>query len=131
MPEGGTLTIDLTNQVLEEESVLPLAAGKYVRITFQDTGVGIPEADLPKVFDPYFTTKPRGTGLGLTTAYSIIKRHNGYIVLESEPGRGTRVQIYLPASMKPVSAPPCPDRTIVPAKGGRILVMDDEQAFVK
>ena len=126
MPEGGTLTIDLTNLALEEEPALPLDAGNYVRITFQDTGVGISDADLRKAFDPYFTTKPQGTGLGLTTAYSIIKRHNGCIVLESEPGRGTRVQIYLPASMKSVTVQPAKDQTIILTEGGRILVMEDE-----
>jgi len=77
--------------------VLPLPANRCVRISVSDTGPGIPEKYLSKIFDPYFTTKQQGSGLGLAISYAIIKNHNGHIGVESTPGKGTVFHIYLPA----------------------------------
>ncbi|MDP9292150.1 MAG: response regulator, partial [Verrucomicrobiota bacterium] len=101
---------------------------KYVRVTVQDQGSGIDEENLKKIFDPYFTTKSKGSGLGLATAYSIIKNHEGLITVESKPGVGSRFTIYLPASNKPVEVQKLRDES--PAVGtGRVLVLDDEEVI--
>ena len=127
MPEGGTLNIEARNTVIEEETTLPLPEGKYVEVTVADHGVGIPEEHLDKIFEPYFTTKQKGSGLGLATAYSIIQNHDGYISAESELGTGTTFHIYLPASKK--RAPERREAAVQPAPVTRvrILVMDDEE----
>ncbi|MBI4377868.1 MAG: response regulator [Nitrospinae bacterium] len=96
MPEGGMLRVSAENISLGVETDLPLKYGRYVKIFIQDTGVGISEENIKKIFDPYFTTKEKGSGLGLATVYSIIKNHNGYISVESEVGVGTTFSIYLP-----------------------------------
>ena len=103
----------------------PLPEGQYVKITVQDSGCGIPKEVLSNIFDPYFTTKAEGSGLGLTTAYAIVIKHEGYITIASEVDVGTTVVIYLPASQKAtVSAQ---THSSIPLSGsGRILVMDDE-----
>jgi len=77
---------------------LPLQEGKYVKICIKDQGKGIPKEYLTKIFDPYFTTKKTGNGLGLATSYSIIKKHNGFIAVDSQEGFGTTFTLYLPAS---------------------------------
>lgn len=101
MRDGGQLTIRTTNTIVNPASTLPLKEGKYVHISFSDTGVGIPEENLPKIFDPYFTTKEmgsqKGMGLGLAIAYSIIASHEGAITVESQQGVGTTFHVYLPA----------------------------------
>ncbi|MDZ7262643.1 MAG: PAS domain S-box protein, partial [candidate division KSB1 bacterium] len=104
MPEGGTIQIYAENIFLGLEHGLPLQPGNYVKLSVVDSGVGIPAQHLPKIFDPYFTTKKKGTGLGLATAYSIIKKHGGYITVESEVDVGTTFYIYLPASENPLPA---------------------------
>ncbi len=126
MPDGGTVSINVENIVLRETSVATLAAGSYVRITVQDTGSGIPEQNLPKIFDPYFTTKEHGSGLGLASVYSIVKRHDGHVTVESSPGQGTTFQLYLPASGG-ISAESTAGETGIIQGQGRILIMDDEQ----
>jgi PAS domain S-box-containing protein len=98
MPKGGTITISCENTVVAASSKLPLRQGNYVRISIRDHGVGIPREHLSKIFDPYFTTKQKGNGLGLAMAYSIISQHRGLILAESELGKGTTFIIYLPAS---------------------------------
>jgi PAS domain S-box-containing protein len=98
MPEGGTVSIRAENVSLSREDGLPLDEGDYMKILIQDQGVGIPEELLQKIFDPYFTTSRGRTGLGLTSAYSIILQHGGHIAVESEVGAGTTFAIYLPAS---------------------------------
>jgi PAS domain S-box-containing protein len=104
MPEGGTIDIEAKNIVLAPFDVPPLKAGRYVRLTIKDHGPGISEENLPRVFDPYFSTKQRGSqkgmGLGLTIAYSIVKWHEGNIRTRSNPGAGTTVEVYLPAFQK-------------------------------
>lgn len=125
MPEGGTLTISVENLELGTEITIPLPKGKYVKISLKDTGIGIPEDFLPKIFDPYFTTKEKGSGLGLATSYSIIKKHGGYINVESTFKNGTTFYIYLPSMSENItSIPPKPEK-IFNGKG-KILLMDDE-----
>ncbi len=124
MPKGGTISVGARNITLGPESRVPLAAGPYVQVTIHDQGPGIPAHDLPNIFDPFFTTKPRGSGLGLTTSYAIVKKHDGYIAIGSEPGSGSTAFIYLPASTHPV-APPVHIPSQAPG-GGNILLMDDE-----
>jgi PAS domain S-box-containing protein len=129
MPSGGTLTVKCENFFLPEENAAlsPLRVGKYVKITVHDEGIGIPDEYLKKIFDPYFTTKPKGSGLGLATSYSIVKNHDGLITVESKVGVGSIFSIYLPATDKQVAF----ERTrSEPAKGkGRILALDDEEAI--
>ncbi|HUH66873.1 MAG TPA: ATP-binding protein [Syntrophales bacterium] len=105
MPDGGTLAATVENVDVEEAGEageLPLGEGKYVRVTLADTGRGIPHENVSRIFDPFFTTKEmgaqKGTGLGLAIAYSIVKSHNGSIVVESKEGMGTTFRIYLPSS---------------------------------
>lgn len=129
LPDGGTITIRAQNVTLDEGNVLPLKAGRYVKISIEDQGIGIPREHLSKIFDPYFTTKQKGSGLGLSIVYSIIKKHDGHITVRSELGRGTTFTIYLPASGEaPTRETPETMKTedASSACGGRILVMDDE-----
>ncbi len=100
MPEGGTITISAENVTVDATHRILPKQGKYVKISIKDEGVGIPSENLPKLFDPYFTTKEKGTGLGLAITHFIIKKHEGYIGVQSEEGVGTIVTIYLPASEK-------------------------------
>ncbi|MFC1943434.1 PAS domain S-box protein [Chloroflexota bacterium] len=132
MPQGGLLNIVAKNTVIRGKTVLPLPEGKYVEITMQDFGFGIAEEHLDRIFEPYFTTKQKGSGLGLATTYSIIKKHDGYITVKSELRAGTTFNIYLPASKKPL-----PKRkrkeSMQPAflGQGKILVMDDDKAITE
>lgn len=124
MPVEGEIYIKVGNALLGDAR-LTLPPGRYVKISCEDRGVGIAPEHLPKIFDPYFTTKQKGSGLGLATAYSIVKRHDGLILVESEVARGTVFHIYLPAADGTAQAEvamPTP-----PMSGqGRILIMDDE-----
>ena len=128
MPGGGTVEVRAENIAFEADAPFPLVEGQYVQITLQDYGCGIPKEVLSNIFDPYFTTKAEGSGLGLATAYAIVTKHDGYITVTSEVGLGTTVVIYLPASQHAlVSAQP---RPLIPLSGsGRILVMDDEEVI--
>jgi PAS domain S-box-containing protein len=137
MPNGGTLRVACENFVYDgtAEPVIPdLAPGDYIRITIKDEGVGISEHYLKRIFDPYFTTKSHGNGLGLATTYSIIKNHNGLIMVESQLHVGSTFTIYLPA-LKDQALPAEPATlTHAPAAGsglgtGRILIVDDEEAI--
>jgi len=132
MPEGGKIHIKAENIILEKENLLYLQEGKYVKITLQDEGIGVPEEYLPKIFDPYFSTKQEGSGLGLATVYSIIKKHEGYITVQSKVGKGTTFFIYLPAIEEKISgerAKKAIRRTLTGK--GRILIMDDEKIVRK
>jgi PAS domain S-box-containing protein len=128
MPDGGTITVRAENVAVtpdETERLVGLREGDYVRLSFEDDGPGIAPENLPRIFDPYFTTKPKGTGLGLSTAHSIIKRHAGHMEVASRLGEGTTFTVYLPASEQRVESPDRPGES--PARGaGRILLMDDE-----
>lgn len=126
MPEGGTVKIKAQNTYLDETCALPLKKGRYVQITIQDYGAGIPKELLQKIFDPYFSTKEKGRGLGLAASYSIIQKHDGYIDVESQPGVGTMFHVYLPASQKNVAEYSEDEARDLPSEKGKILVMDDE-----
>lgn len=125
MPGGGLITVRAENLAAGKGDALPLAYGKYIKISIQDQGTGIPPGHLRKIFDPYFTTKQKGSGLGLAICYSIVKKHDGHISVESVLGSGTTFSIYLPASSKELTRRK--DSREEPIRGeGKILVMDDE-----
>ncbi|MBI5631977.1 MAG: CHASE3 domain-containing protein [Nitrospirae bacterium] len=96
MPGGGNIDLKCEMVSVNNSAGLPLREGDYVRISIRDRGIGIPGEHLAKIFDPYFTTKQKGSGLGLATSYSIVTKHGGHIHVESETGKGTLFQIYLP-----------------------------------
>jgi|UniRef100_A0A7C3WME6 PAS domain S-box-containing protein len=126
MPQGGEVRLSCENVILSKDNPLTLRPGNYLKIAVQDQGVGIWPDHLPKIFDPYFTTKQKGSGLGLATAYAIIKNHEGHITVDSTVGKGTTFFIYLPAAKKEYR--PKPELTAEVRKGrGKILVMDDEE----
>jgi two-component system, cell cycle sensor histidine kinase and response regulator CckA len=126
MPRGGIIKVNAENTTVGENVLSSIQRGRYVKITIEDQGIGIPKEYLPKIFDPYFTTKRKGSGLGLATAYSIIRNHNGYIEVESESGRGTKFYIYIPASEKKVEEKEAVQKGVEGVSRGRILIMDDE-----
>jgi two-component system cell cycle sensor histidine kinase/response regulator CckA len=130
MPEGGTLTVRAANHGIREPAPPGLPAGAYLKMEVEDTGIGISAKHLERIFDPYFTTKSKGSGLGLTTSFSIIRKHGGSIAVASEPGRGTCFTLYLPARENVVlpraAAAPAPEAS---TGQGHLLVMDDEPAI--
>ena len=126
MPTGGTITITAENLTLAEADVPPLAQGRYVAIAVTDQGEGIPERARPHIFDPFFTTKVEGTGLGLSTAFSIVKRHGGHVDVRSEVGEGSTFTMYLPASKSEERAEPTVRSEVADACELSILLMDDE-----
>jgi CheY-like chemotaxis protein len=128
MPNGGIVQITGENLTIDDTHDLPVNPGNYVRISIADQGQGITKKDITKVFDPFFTTKPEGSGLGLATAYSILKKHDGHIRVESELGEGTNFQIYLPASEE--KAQEKKEGKVVLGTG-KILIMDDEAPLRK
>lgn len=130
MPDGGIITISARNVTVEPEHnvAIPLEAGTYVRFSVSDSGHGITKENLAKIFDPYFTTKPKGSGLGLTSSYSIIKNHEGSIAIESELDVGTTFHVYLPAS--PEGAVGSREMQAMPTSGrGKVLLVDDEEVI--
>lgn len=129
MPGGGILAISAGNVTLAENNPFSLRPGGYVRLTIEDQGCGIPAADLKKIFDPYFTTKSEGNGLGLASAHSIITRHGGHIAASSVVGTGTVFTIQLPSigESYPDYLTEAAASTPGSHTGGSILVMDDEE----
>jgi two-component system cell cycle sensor histidine kinase/response regulator CckA len=136
MPHGGTITVGANNVSISDgaqqknEKVVVLRPGAYIKVTVKDEGSGIPKEIIEKIFDPYFTTRQNGNGLGLTIAYSIIKAHKGAITVDSEVGKGSVFSFYLPVAKQRNQA----EGTVKtkpnasPSSGGRILVMDDDSA---
>jgi two-component system, cell cycle sensor histidine kinase and response regulator CckA len=129
MPEGGTLIVTAQNETLGTENSPALPSGSYVRLSFTDQGCGIADADQNRIFDPYFTTKPSGRGLGLASVHSIVKRHGGKVGVSSAPDKGTTVTIKLPSIgatyVQQDAGSDTPDAG--QRVGDAILVMDDEQ----
>ncbi|NVN89301.1 MAG: PAS domain S-box protein [Desulfuromonadales bacterium] len=125
MPAGGEIEISCSNVSLGAEQALPLPEGSYVLVCVKDQGEGIPEEVIDRIFDPYFTTKEKGKGLGLATVYSIVKNHDGYITVSSQQGVGTVFTIYLPATVSGV-VEQAGKETETPGGSGKVLVMDDE-----
>ncbi|MBF0298115.1 MAG: PAS domain S-box protein [Oligoflexia bacterium] len=127
MPLGGTIKISAYNIPLASPLPAPLTPGNYICISIEDNGEGISPEHLPKIFDPFFTTKQHGSGLGLATVYSIIKKHNGFIDVKSELGKGTTFYLYLPAILTSPSGEELEKnekKDFFPAC--KILFMDDE-----
>jgi PAS domain S-box-containing protein len=125
MPDGGTVRIAAANLEVDAGAPLPLKPGRYVRISVADDGVGIPAEIRERVFDPYFTTKEHGTGLGLSTTHSIVRRHGGHISLDSRAGAGSTFHVHLPARAEAIPELPDSDQPQSPLTG-RVLVMDDD-----
>jgi len=128
MPDGGEVHVSAENVRITAEGGLPLREGCYVKVVIKDQGLGMDEKILPKIFDPYFTTKHKGSGLGLATSYSIINKHDGLITVASEPGAGTTFDVYLPASQTEMETSKHVEEAL-PDVTGRVLVMDDEASI--
>jgi PAS domain S-box-containing protein len=128
MPRGGIAFVRAENVELGPEDALPIPEGEYVRLSVSDEGEGIPREHLLHIFDPFFTTKDEGSGLGLATAYNIVRRHDGFITAESAAGSGTTIRIYLPAYREEACWKPDEwdggERSV---RKGKVLVMDDEE----
>jgi len=135
MPEGGTLTLSTKNVPIKPTDVAlhPEAEpGNYLCVSVADTGTGIPAGQLAKIFEPFFTTKGpgKGTGLGLSTSLGIVRNHDGFMTVRSEVGRGTEFQIYLPAATEMPAQTVLKRLSLPPGNGERILIVDDEEAFL-
>ncbi|MHB1126450.1 MAG: PAS domain-containing sensor histidine kinase [Bacillota bacterium] len=129
MPEGGTIRLKAKNTLIQKDYSDP-KPGPYIMISIEDKGIGIPEKHLQKVFDPYFTTKQAGSGLGLATSYAIVKKHDGHILVNSQVGIGTKICIYLPAS--PMQNPEITQSEDELLFGnGKVLLVDDDEAVRK
>jgi PAS domain S-box-containing protein len=134
MPSGGNISVKAENVNFKIDSANSVIShnpsfkpGRYVKVSIRDEGVGISRKDLEKIFDPYFTTKPKGTGLGLTTSYAILKNHDGVITVDSYVGQGSTFSFYLPAldvSLKESVV----EKKEKKHRTGKILVMDDDDA---
>lgn len=131
MPEGGTVTVRGYNVDCSPQGTM----AKYSVIEIRDLGTGIPPGELDHIFDPYYSTKPEGTGLGLATSHSIIKRHDGFLTAESRVGRGTTLRVYLPAGSRAAGQPQHLDHpdtavsTIKTPSNQHVLCMDDDTAI--
>ena len=124
MPRGGRVQVEAENVLLASDAGVPLAPGRYVCVRVADEGGGIDPMHLDRIFDPYFTTKSSGTGLGLATTHSIVTRHGGHITAENTLGRGAMFKVFLPAAVAPASG-----REGLPAASAtrtRVLLMDDD-----
>ncbi len=126
MPDGGVMAISAHNVRIEAIHGFPLKPGPFVQVSIRDHGTGIHPEHLSKIFDPYFTTKEKGHGLGLATAYSVIKRHGGHLLVNSELGVGSIFSFYLPASGKVQELLPAED-SIIASGSGKVLVLEDQQ----
>lgn len=127
MPMGGRIVITADNVQAPGENIPGiLPRGSYIRISVQDSGIGIPAQYLERIFDPYFTTKEKGSGLGLAISYSIVRNHGGTIHVSSEVGKGSTISVYLPATADTHLAAPAPEKVRGQTRKGKILIMDDE-----
>jgi PAS domain S-box-containing protein len=128
MPQGGVIEVACENA--EAGPDRPEGHRSSIRITIRDRGIGIPPEHLPRIFDPYFSTKQKGSGLGLATAYSIVTKHGGSIEAESRPGEGAVFRVNLPASNSGAVPVPAPQHMKPVSGKGRILLMDDEELLL-
>ncbi len=130
MPNGGTVNISARNVDVVEESVVSLEAGRYIKVQVSDNGTGIDARSMARIFDPYFTTKPSASGLGLSIGYSVIKKHGGVLLLETTSSTGSTFAFYLPATDAELSVPePTLANEVFNFNHQRILIMDDEEAI--
>jgi signal transduction histidine kinase/CheY-like chemotaxis protein len=129
MPEGGIISISAENVRLKRGRPLPDKNGGWIRAAIFDRGTGIPKKYLDRIFDPYFTTKKSGSGLGLTISYSIIKKHNGHISVKSKPGEGALFEIFLPSTDESLSNPADGQQQELNSSG-TIILMDDEDLIL-
>jgi PAS domain S-box-containing protein len=125
MPRGGAIRISFENATVQENEVPSLRAGDYIKIQINDEGTGIPKEIISKIFAPYFTTKQSGNGLGLATVLSIVKRHEGHVLVDSTEGKGTTFILYVPACKDTFSTEQVGTMGVQTGHG-RILIMDDE-----
>jgi PAS domain S-box-containing protein len=125
MENGGMIHVQAENISAASQGIYPLPEGDYVKISFKDTGIGISRDQVKKIFDPYFTTKKDGSGLGLSSAYSIIKNHAGHIDVESEVNAGTTFHVYLPAINGTLSDTPETEASRFSGQC-KIMIMDDD-----
>jgi PAS domain S-box-containing protein len=132
MPDGGSVTVKGENVTVgdglssQTSSIVPLPPGRYVKVAVVDEGIGIRAEDLERIFDPYYTTKQDGSGLGLTTAFSIVRKHGGYMTAKSVLGKGSRFIFYLPAAGWESEETPGKEERLSPGTS-RVLVMDDDE----
>src|SRR5437016_6892546 len=130
MPQGGTVRVSADNIEIEANSGIPIRAGRYVKVQVADTGGGIDANSVTKIFDPYFTTKPSASGLGLSISYSVVKKHGGFLQLEETSPAGSTFAFYLPATAaEPQMSQPALATEIFNFNHQRVLVMDDEAAI--
>jgi PAS domain S-box-containing protein len=130
MPNGGTINVAARNMDIVDESDLSLAPGRYVKIQISDNGTGIDARSIARIFDPYFTTKPAASGLGLSIGYSVIKKHGGVLLLENTSPNGSTFTFYLPATDAELSvSEPSVSNEVFKFNHQRILIMDDEAAI--
>ncbi len=130
MPDGGIISVQAKNTLLGPEELPNLPKGRYVKVSVRDHGIGIPEVNIGMIFDPYFTTKTKGSGLGLASVYSIIHKHGGLVTVESQVGVGTAFHFFLPAAK--LGPDEKEQENLPPASGkGKILIMDDEEIILE
>ena len=130
MPDGGALKISAKNIELKENEIKLLPEGNYIKISVEDEGTGIAEHHILQIFDPYFSTRKTGNGMGLATSYSIIRKHNGCITVLSTPGKGTSFFIFLPVQKKEDMVPifmETESMSHTGMKSANILIMDDDE----
>ncbi len=130
MPDGGRIFVKAQNIKVEEDGV-SLQAGDYILVSISDEGIGIPKEYIGKIFQPYFTTKPKGHGLGLPMVYAAIKNHQGRIDVSSQTGKGTTFNIYLPSTDEKIAGDEVTMDKRISLRGKRVLVMDDDEIVRK
>jgi signal transduction histidine kinase/CheY-like chemotaxis protein len=127
MPDGGVVRLALAAVDVTPGQIATLAPGPYVQLTVADNGPGIAAENLPRIFEPYFPSKGRSSGLGLATVHSIVKKHQGHIAVESQVGRGTTFRVWLPAARTPPERAAPPPARVAERRPVRVLLMDDEE----
>ena len=127
---GGTVRIEAESTIITKDQGLPLTPGNYVKIIVKDTGAGIPRDQIQKIFDPFYTTKKKNSGLGLATAFSIIRKHEGFVTVDSKVGFGSTFYVYLPACEESIIKQTQPQKKSNEIQAnGKVLVLDDEDCI--